>query len=74
MIKIRTIIALASHKHWPLYQLDVNNTFLHGDLHEKVYMKHPEGLIHLTYLPTALPKPFLQVFPNHYYPFQTWIA
>ena len=58
MTTIRTIIALASHKHWPLYQLDVINAFLHGE----AYMKPPEGLIHLTYLPTASPKgpkPFL---------------
>ena len=44
MTTIRTIIALASHRHWPLYQLDVNNEFFQGDLHEEVYMKPPEGL------------------------------
>jgi len=37
-------MALAAARKWSLYQLDVNNAFLHGDLHEKVYMKMPQGI------------------------------
>ncbi|GKB79723.1 ribonuclease H-like domain-containing protein [Tanacetum coccineum] len=37
------VLSLATSQHWPVYQLDIKNDFLHGDLSETVYMHQPLG-------------------------------
>ena len=42
---VRILISLATNLGWPLFQLDVKNAFLNGDLKEEVYMEQPPGFI-----------------------------
>ncbi|CAA7058393.1 unnamed protein product [Microthlaspi erraticum] len=42
---IRTVIDIVVSRSWPLLQLDVNNAFLQGTLHEEVYMDQPPGFV-----------------------------
>ncbi|PKU68294.1 Retrovirus-related Pol polyprotein from transposon TNT 1-94 [Dendrobium catenatum] len=45
MPTIRVLLIMSLQRGWPLYQLDINNAFLHGDLQEDVYMYQPQGFI-----------------------------
>ena len=42
---IRLLLPMAAMQSWPLYQLDIKNVFLHGDLAKEVYMEQPPGFI-----------------------------
>ncbi|KAK8924090.1 hypothetical protein KSP39_PZI019084 [Platanthera zijinensis] len=42
---VRVLISVAFHHQWPLFQLDIKNAFLNGDLQETVYMQQPPGFV-----------------------------
>ena len=45
MTTLRCVLALAAREDMELVQMDVKTAFLHGDLHEDIYMQQPEGFI-----------------------------
>ncbi|KAK4406515.1 Retrovirus-related Pol polyprotein from transposon RE1 [Sesamum angolense] len=42
---IRVLFSLAVNLNWPMYQIDIKNAFLYGDLNETVYMEQPPGFV-----------------------------
>ena len=42
---VRLLLSMAAMRSWLLFQLDIKNVFLHGDLAEEVYMEQPPAFV-----------------------------
>ena len=45
MDSIRLVLAISASKHWEVHHTDVKSAFMHGYIHEEIYMKQHEGYI-----------------------------
>eukprot|EP00253_Pinus_taeda_P020539 PITA_20539 len=45
MNSIHLVLSLAASLKWEVHQMDFKSAFLHGDLHEEIYMEQPIGFI-----------------------------
>ena len=44
---VRVLLALAASKSWKLWQMDVKNAFLHGELDRDIYIDQPQGFVNI---------------------------
>jgi len=44
MTTIKVLLSITASQNWPIFQLDVNTSFLHGDLNKEVLMQPSPGL------------------------------
>jgi hypothetical protein len=45
MDSTRLALAIAAAKGWEVHQMDMKNSFLHGDLSEEIYMEQSHGFM-----------------------------
>lgn len=43
IVTVSSVLVVAVAKNWPIFQMDVHNVFLHGELVEDIYMVIPHG-------------------------------
>ncbi|GKD76563.1 retrotransposon protein, putative, unclassified [Tanacetum coccineum] len=46
---VKIFVAYATHKNFPIYQMDVKTTFLNSTLKEEVFVRQPDGFVDLDF-------------------------
>ena len=46
MESTRLVLSIVASKRWEVHHMDVKTAFLHGEIHENIYMQKHEGFIH----------------------------
>ena len=46
MDSIMLVLAITTSKRWEVHHMDVKSDFIHGEIHDEIYMQHPKGFIH----------------------------
>ena len=69
MDSIRLVLEISASKHWEVHNMDVNSAFIHGNIHEVIYMNQPEGYIYDPSLVCKLKKSLygLKYAPREWY-------
>ena len=45
IVFVRLLLSMVVMRSWPLFQLDIKNVFLHGNLTEEVYMEQQPSFV-----------------------------
>ena len=63
------VLAISASKHWEVHHMDVKLEFMHGDIHEEIYINHPKGYITDPYFFSKLNKSLygLKQAPREWY-------
>ena len=56
MDSIHLVLGISAYKHWEVHHMDVKSEFMHGYIHEEIYMKHTKGYIFDPYLVCKIKK------------------
>ena len=46
MDSIRLVLTIVASKQWEVHHMDVKSDFIHGEIHEDIYMQKHKGFIH----------------------------